>query len=200
MRPAARRRSNGRSSSPARAKVARRRPLLWTRVGILAMSLASCPPTVQQMSDRGGAVKRDGPPRIVEIADRRGPRIEQRQHGKVVGGILDDSYGPAVTVDAPAMRPHKVQTHANSQRARTPSSLGGKAQLDIGKLHVDVRRDEVTNGLRCARGCKRLERQRHSRLSDRGSPTPGDHHWPTPASNQSGSFDQPRNRRAAVAA
>jgi hypothetical protein len=64
------------------------------------MSLASCPPTVQQMSDRGRAVKRDGPPRIVEIADRRGPRIEQRQHGKVVGGILDDSYGPAVTVDA----------------------------------------------------------------------------------------------------
>jgi hypothetical protein len=38
--------------------------------------------------------------------------------------------------------------------------------MDIGELHVDVRRDEVTNGLRCARRCKRLVRHRYSRRSN----------------------------------
>jgi hypothetical protein len=161
MRPAARRRSNGRSSLPARARIAGRRPLLSTRVGILAMSacFVSTTGAADERSWKGRQTRR--PSRIVEIADRRGPRIEQRQHGKVIGGILDDSYGPAVTVDALAMRPHKV--HAREVAACPhPSSLGGKAQLDVGKLHVDVRRDEVTNGLRCARGCKRLVRRSKS--------------------------------------
>jgi len=66
---------------------------------------------------------------IIELADRRGPQIEQRQHSKVIGGILDDRNGPAVTTDIPSFP--KVRFISRRAGSRRDLPVANQNRLDV---------------------------------------------------------------------